>query len=210
MRPASITSNGGAITVPPAPGTCDAVASTSVTVTYEFQCGGTPAAACSPRPEIAAGVAALQLRHRIDVAVVVDRDVVERPAEQRAVERLRRGLVGGLQIDPARGAGCVFGAFGHGLLLCSKGGSRGSYRCVRERLTTVQSKVWLPRARTRLGAAGRGTDSPENARLRGLRRRNVEPGDPDTIARPTRASMPEPTQCASRRAVLASLCSRTR
>src|SRR2546425_11519352 len=42
IRPASMTSNGGAMTEPPAPGTCAAVASTSVTVTYEFQCGGTP------------------------------------------------------------------------------------------------------------------------------------------------------------------------
>ena len=41
MRPASITSNAAIFTVPPAPGTCAAVASTSVTVTYVFQCGGT-------------------------------------------------------------------------------------------------------------------------------------------------------------------------
>ena len=33
IRPASMTSNGGIITEPPAPGTCAAVASTSATVT---------------------------------------------------------------------------------------------------------------------------------------------------------------------------------
>ena len=42
MRPASITSNGSPIVEPPAPGTCAAVASTSATLTYVFQCGGTP------------------------------------------------------------------------------------------------------------------------------------------------------------------------
>ena len=42
MRPASITSNGSPIVEPPAPGTFAAVASTSATLTYVFQCGGTP------------------------------------------------------------------------------------------------------------------------------------------------------------------------
>src|SRR4029078_4810170 len=46
MLPASITSNGGTCTEPPAPSTSFDVASTSATVMYICQCGGTPAAAC--------------------------------------------------------------------------------------------------------------------------------------------------------------------
>src|SRR3954468_5816234 len=47
IRPASITSNGGTCREPPASSTSLAVASTSATVMYICQCGGTPAAACS-------------------------------------------------------------------------------------------------------------------------------------------------------------------
>src|SRR5919206_126053 len=42
MRPASMTSNGGAMTLPPADSTSATVPSRSLTVMYEFQCGGMP------------------------------------------------------------------------------------------------------------------------------------------------------------------------
>ena len=54
IRPASSTSKAGMKSVPPAAPTSDAVWSASLTATYEFQCGGTPAAAWSPSGAIAA------------------------------------------------------------------------------------------------------------------------------------------------------------
>ena len=56
MRPASMTSNGGANTFAPSDSAFFADSSTLATVTYEFQCGGAPlcrsprAASCTPAP----------------------------------------------------------------------------------------------------------------------------------------------------------------
>ena len=46
MRPAFMTSNGGACTLAPSSAAFAAVASASATVMYEFHAGGTPASRC--------------------------------------------------------------------------------------------------------------------------------------------------------------------
>ena len=46
IRPASMTSNGGAWTLAPSSAALAAVSSASATVTYEFHEGGTPASRC--------------------------------------------------------------------------------------------------------------------------------------------------------------------
>ena len=122
MRPASITSNGGAITVPPAAATLAVVASTSSTLTYEFQCGGTPAAAWSPSGAIARDVRARSAspssRRRRSPRRPAGRRTSSRTARRRTV--LAAVLVGRLQVDPVRRSRRVALAFGHRVLLVSR------------------------------------------------------------------------------------------
>ena len=120
MRPASITSNGGANTFAPSSCARFAASSALATVTYAFQCGGAPLLALlGPHRVRGADFLAAHLKHRIRLARS-DRLLVDVPAEERAVERDAGLLIGGGQLGPGEVPMWMRREFGHGSLLLLK------------------------------------------------------------------------------------------